>query len=103
MEDNEKLYLGTTAKYLLEITGDGFDMSRDDFEIVLKGTTGSLLIKKKDAIADDGKFYIYFDSRRLGPGKVRAVVTAFVPDADVPSGIRNEVYVIDAFAHIYSV
>ena len=92
MED-EKLYLGTTAKYLLEITGDGFNMDRDDFEIVLKGTTGSVLIK----------FYIYFDSRRLGPGKVKAVITAFVPDADVSGGIRNEVYVIDAFAHIYSV
>lgn len=104
METNDRLYYGTKPKYVLEITGDGFDMGRDDFELVLKGVSGSVKIAKKDTFTgEDGKRYFVFDSKRLGVGKVKAVVTAFVPDTDIPGGIRDEVYVIDWFANILNV
>lgn len=104
METNDRIYYGSTPKFVLEIVGDGFNMSTDDFEIVLKGSQGSVLIEKKDTfVGDGGKFYFSFDTEELGVGKVKAVVTARVPDGDMPRGIRNEVYVIDWFAQVYTV
>lgn len=104
METNDRIYYGSTPKFVLEIVGDGFNMSTDDFEIVLKGSKGSVLIRKKDTFTgDDGKFYFTFDTEELGVGLVKAVVTARVPDGDMPKGIRSEVYVIERFAIIYAV
>lgn len=104
METDDRIYYGATPKYAIEIVGDGFNMETDDFEIVLKGSRGEVTIKKKDTFQDDdGKFYFFFDTEELGVGRVKAVVTANVPDDDIPKGTRREVYVIDWFAHIYAV
>ncbi len=104
MENSDRIYYGSTPKFSLEIVGDGFSMNTDDFEIVLKGSKGSVRIGKKDTFQDDdGNFYFFFDTRELGVGKVKAVVTARVPDRDMPRGIRSEVYVIEWFANVYAV
>lgn len=104
METNDRIYFGSTPKFVLEIVGDGFDMARDDFDLVLKGSAGSLRIAKKDMfVGSDGMFYFSFDTRKIGTGKVKAVVTARVPDRDVPGGARTEVYVIEWFANVFPV
>lgn len=93
----ERPFLGTDLKFIIEIESPGFDMGRDDFEVLLEGGEGSVLLHKEDMVHDENnKWYICFDTKDLGVGLIRATVTAHVPDDDFEDGIRDEVdkYVI---------
>ena len=93
----ERPYIGTDLKFIIEIESPGFSMSRDEFEVLLEGSEGEILVPKRDMVHDaNGKWYVCFDTNDLGPGLIRATVTAHVPDDDFVDGIRDEVdkYVI---------
>lgn len=92
----ERPFLGTDLKFIIEIESPGFDMARDDFEVLLEGGEGSVLLRKEDMVQDDSNWYICFSTKDLGTGLIRATVTAHVPDDDFEDGIRDEVdkYVI---------
>lgn len=88
----DEAFLGTEKKYLLNIESSGFDMERDDFEVLLKRGPNSLTLRKADMIRDDeDNWYIVFNTADLGPGVVSMTVIAHVPDTDFPDGIRDEV------------
>ena len=100
---NGNTYYGTTPKYVLEIDA-GIPMSRFDFEVRLVCGEKSLVIKKSEMPIDrDGKYYLCFDTRRLGVGRVKAVVTALIDDTDFDEGVRREVYVVNNLLDIKEV
>ena len=87
-------YEGTTPKYKLDIDV-GIPMSDFDFDVELIGSAGSLTISKASMPVDsEGNYYLCFDTKDLGVGKVKAVVTARINDQDFPNRIRKEVAVI---------
>lgn len=95
----EIVFSGTKVKYLIEITSNGFDMARDDFDITLKWRQNTKFFSKADlvekVITEEGKekhqYYLCFDTAEVGYGDIMAIVRAYVPDTDFPDGIRLEV------------
>ena len=99
----DEAFLGTEKKYLIEIQSAGFDMARDDFEIVLRRGGKTLHIPKSACIVEpytvveDGQevqkvnYYFAFNTADLGPGVTSITITAHVPDTDFSDGIRDEV------------
>lgn len=90
---SEKIYVGTELKYHLEITGTGFSMETDDFEVVLTCGKVSQTLKKSDMIiSDEGDFYLPIDTANFPKGgDMEVTVNAFVPDEDFPDGYRTEI------------
>ena len=71
-------------------------MATDNFKVDL--VCGKRTVTKtKDSMATDGEgnYFVCFDTADLGVGKVTAVVTAYIPDADFPDGLRTEVQKLD--------
>ena len=96
-------YEGTTPKYKLDIDV-GIPMSDFDFDVELIGSEGTVTVSKSQMPVDsDGNYYLCFDTRDLGPGKVKAVVTARIPDMDFATHIRQEVSVINNLLDIKEV
>ena len=102
----DKGYNGTMPKFLLEITASGFDMDRDDFEVVLNRGEKVKTITKAEMPTDlytvvennisieKHHYYVCFDSAYFGPGMITAVVNMWVPDNDFPGGRRK---IVDKF------
>ena len=84
-------WVGTLLKYKIEITADGFDMADDDFEVEVRRGKMSVRIRKEDMLQTEEGFFLLVDTEALGPGRYEVVTRAFVPDGDVPDGIRLEV------------
>lgn len=92
----EGAFFGTELKFLIEIEAGGFSMVDDDFTVTIKRGTKQKVFAKEDLARDaEDKFYVCFDSAEFGTGMIQAVITAYVPDADFPDGLRTEVYLID--------
>lgn len=97
-------YLGTELKFKLDIVATGFSMTHDDFSVVVTNGSRSVTINKSDCAHDtQGNYYIMFDSNDLGPGTVKAIITAHVPDTDFPDDVRDEVFVIERLTKILEV
>lgn len=89
---NEYTTLGTNLKYKLEIEAEGFSMDTDGFEVDITCGMKSQHFDKENLETDDqGNWYVCFDTQALGPGRLFATVTAYVPDDDYPDGLRREV------------
>lgn len=91
---SEKIYVGTELKYHLEITGTGFSIETDDFEVELICGKTSKILKKLDMIIDgQGEFYLPIDTADFPKGgDLEVVVRVFIPDEDFPDGFRTEIY-----------
>lgn len=89
-------YYGSTPKFRLDIDA-GVPMSEYNFYVELVGSSGRKTIEKDSMPKDkEGNYYICFDTKSLGVGPVKAIVTAEVPDtAFPPDNKRKEVYVIN--------
>lgn len=100
---NDNAFFGTECKFLVEIQSPGFDMTRDEFEVVL--TRGSIkqvfskndMVEEPYTVVEDGQevekmnYYVCFDTYDFGSGIIYATVMAHVPDHDFKDGIRDEV------------
>lgn len=92
----EKVYIGTDVKFIVEPTSPGFDKTQDDFEVLLKRGKITKKFTKSDMIVDeDDNYYICFSTTEFGKGLVQAIITAHVPDDDFEDGFREEVDKID--------
>ena len=103
MDAQDKPIIGTILKYLLEIEAEGFDQSDDDFdvEVVNEASRRSLSLRKSDmVVGGDGNMYLVFNSEDLGCGLVDVIITAHVPDHDLPGGTRDEICIIRRIARI---
>lgn len=96
-------YYGTTPKYKLEIYAD-IPMSEFDFNVKLECGNNSITISKSEMPqGQDGSYYLCFDTTELGVGRVKAVITAYIPDSDFTGNIRTEVFLISNFLDIKEV
>ena len=87
----EEYYVGTDLKFRIDLKSDGFSMDDDNFMIdVYMGSIKKTYTKESLAIGADG-YYLPISTADLPPCTVKMVVTAFVPDSDMPNGIRREV------------
>lgn len=94
-QDGVEIYYGSTPKYKLEINAD-VPMSGFNFEVKLCLGEKSVTIQKSDMRpASDGTYYLTFDTKDLGIGSVKTIVTAYIPDGDYTGGIRTEVCVVN--------
>ena len=105
--EEEKYFIGTDLKFKITISADGFDQSVDRYQIDIYsgeqfGGCSHIVVPSEDIVEDDGEYFLLVETRKLSPGMLRLVVTAFVPDEDFPSGYRREVTAQDV-AYIKSV
>lgn len=85
-----RIYKGTEVKFLIELECEGFDITRDDFNVEIVRGSVSQLIEKADMPHDDDGYYLCFDTADFGTGVICAIITAFVPDTDFADGFRTE-------------
>lgn len=85
-----KTYKGTELKFLVELECEGFDITRDDFNIEVVRGSVSQVIQKAEMPHDEEGYYLCFDTADFGTGVINAIITAYVPDTDFADGIRTE-------------
>jgi hypothetical protein len=93
MKQEFLIQAGDVAKYEVEIHHTDFDMARDDFQFeILGGMVGQKVVVTKSMMPcdEDGNWFLLFDSTGMA-GKVTAVCRYWVPDFDMPDGVREEV------------
>lgn len=110
-----KCFLGTELKLLVNIAPiDGKYMKDMDFDIAVYTTTPEKGIKagqksgtkfgsivRSPSAEDDEGYYVLVDTSKIGIGKVKCKVTAYVTDTDfggdggTPSGTRTEIDIVN--------
>ena len=93
MKQEFLIQAGDVAKYEVEIHHTDFDMARDDFQFeILGGMVGQKVVVTKSMMPcdEDGNWFLLFDSTGMA-GKITAVCRYWVPDLDMPDGVREEV------------
>lgn len=87
----QRIYYGSTPKYKIEISVDGFDMDADTWSITITGGGHSRTYAKSECIHNSNGWFIGIDTTEYGLGTYYATLTALVPDTDFTSGFRTEV------------
>lgn len=95
--EQEKYYIGTDLKFALDITGEGFSMDDDDYEIELSCGNKKVPVSKQEVIdaSDEDGYYLLVDSSKFPSGTLHMVVTAYVPDNSFKTKVRREVMSMD--------
>lgn len=96
--------VGTELKININIAPiDGLRMSSYDFEIdfYIKPSCSITLVKKGATLSeglhkvDEDNYIACIDSTSLGTGKLKAMITAYIPDSDFYDGHRTEKIKLD--------
>lgn len=88
--------LGTEFKLNVHLEPiDGFHMSDYDFDCAFFVFANRKVIipKSKMRRVDDDNYLVMIetsDAMRIGRGKIRVEITAYIPDSDFSDGIRTE-------------
>lgn len=92
------IYLGSELKFNVHIEPIG-NVSMSDYDFMVELFTGksrTVTIKKEDALfVDKDNYKVKADTETLGIGRVIALVTCLIPDADFDDGVRTEILRID--------
>lgn len=92
----EKYYIGTDLKFLINIEAEGFSMDSDDYEIELRCNSRSVTVHKEDIVEDGEDHYLCVDSTQFGSGMLQMVVYAYVPDEHfLDDHTRTEIAVVN--------
>lgn len=86
--------VGTELKINVHIEPFGrLHMSDYDFDVKFYVYANRSVTKTKETMieVDEDNFIACFDSALLGAGKIKARVTAYIPDEDFPDGFRTEI------------
>lgn len=89
-------YEGQDMKLRVEINASGFDITRDEFEIVLKKGNKEVAVDKSQITNEDDEWRVSLTKEQfaeLGTGDVYIVTYAYIPDSDYSfrDGVRVEV------------
>lgn len=93
MRDN--YYVGTDLKFAITLTAEGFDMDDDSYHIVVVCGDKRVTVDKSDIVSDGSDHFLLIDTSQFGPGIVRMIVYADVPDSAFSDGTRREVAAMD--------
>lgn len=85
-------YKGTGLKIQIEITAQGFDQSRDHYTIDVVSGDSVVTYSESNMVTDgEGHWLLPLPTDNLQEGRLKLVVTAYVPDDEFPGNIRKEV------------
>lgn len=85
---------GADLKFLVEITAEGFDITRDDYTIVLKRGAKEVVVDRSAIVESEGEYFLCLEKEtlaELGTGDIYVVTYAEVPDSDFSDSFRTEV------------
>jgi hypothetical protein len=84
MTENDIIVAGEEVKYFIDIEHEGFSMLENDFQVeIVYGMRGeSFTLTKQEINADSSDKYFFMFSTAGMAGKVTAICTFWVPDAD---------------------
>lgn len=88
------VWQGGDLKFLVEITAEGFDITRDDYRIVLKRGNKEIEVAKSAIVENEGEYFLCLEKEviaELGTGDIYVVTYAEVPDSDFSDAFRTEV------------
>ena len=115
----ESYIKGDEIKFAIETTGEGFDLTRDDFSVEVKsgktsvvgyknpepGAATDVVIFKETVVvppeeeggesSEKDEWFAIVDTQKLEPGKMTVIMTAKVPDVHANDGIRNNICTAD--------
>ena len=98
------IYYGTSIKFGLELTAEGFSMNSDDFSLEATNGAQSVLGNKTNA-GTDGNMIVYKDQQSdswfvilntlpfTSKGDLKLIATALIPDSYAQEAIRKEIAV----------
>ena len=92
--------LGTEFKLNVHLEPlDGLHMSDYDFEVALYVNTNRKVVFQKSKLkkVDDDNYLLMVetaDALRIGRGRIKAEITAYIPDSDFSDGLRAEKLVL---------
>jgi hypothetical protein len=91
--DGEKYYIGSDLKFKIDISAPGFSQERDNYDIDFYCGDTLLRFDQDDVIQSGDCFYLPIATSSLASGKMKMVITAYVPDTDFDDNVRKEVAV----------
>ena len=89
----DEIPYGGEIKYQLKVNADNFSMEDDEFCVILKNVRNGKVISlaKSELFRDiEGNFYVVFNTKELGTGKIHAKVSAEIADEAFADGYRTE-------------
>ncbi len=91
--DSSTWYIGSDLKFLVRITGEGFDMDENEWGVTLY--IDNKPIKRyanTECVRGDDDWFVCIPKEDITKfGRISLVADAQVPDNDFDAGIRNEV------------
>lgn len=99
----ENIYYGTELKLSVSVEPiSGFTMDNYDFSVDIYTNTPKVVsLPKAELIRVDKDTYVAcVDTTKIGSGRVRCRVSAYIPDGDFKDGKRNEVCIVDTGINI---
>lgn len=99
----ENIYYGTELKLSISVdpisglSMDNYDFSVDIYTTTIKGIS----LSKAELIRVDKDTYVAcVDTTKMGAGRVRCRVSAYIPDGDFADNKRTEVCIVDTGINI---
>ena len=86
-------YIGADLKFQIDISSPGFSQDEDRYDIDFYCGDTKLQFNQNNVIQNGDCFYLPIPTSRLTSGKMKMVITAYVPDVDFDGGVRKEVAV----------
>lgn len=94
-----KVVQGTIKKLVVTIEPIGnMTLSQCDFRAIFGtyGSTPPLVIDKRDAVKQSDDSYMFVvDTAKVGLGELDCQLVVWIPDADVPGMLRQEVLILN--------
>lgn len=88
--------LGTIYKINIHLEGLPTNMDDVEFTVQFYCFRDFIELSKKDMIrVDENNYIAVVDSAKIGKGSIKMRVTVNILDADIPGGIRTEIYTHD--------
>lgn len=87
--------IGTIYKVNIHLEGLPTNMDDVDFTAEFYCTRSITILKKDMVRIDENNYIAVIDSKKIGKGSIKMRITVNIPDADIPDGIRTEIYTED--------
>lgn len=90
---SREIYKDTDLKVQIAISAEGFNQATDNYDMDVYCGTYENTFDQSDMRGDGaGHWFLPIPTEDMSPGILYVVVTAYIPDADYPGGIRRETF-----------
>ena len=104
-EKVEDVLLGREMKMTVSIDPiDGKTMNDYNFKVEVFARGKAVVFEKRDMKRiDDSNYSMVVDTRKVGTGRMKVVVTAYIPDTDSEDMVREEPVLLDPKVNIIDI